>query len=92
MFKQTVNSARIWGVLFAVFALSAGYDVATAKQSILIPALGLVGFGAMAVASFITSKRLQENGEAPSKANAMETGFLAVGIIAILARIALRYF
>jgi hypothetical protein len=91
MFTTTANSARIWGFLFGALALFSVYDLATAKGAILIPALGLAGFGGLAVAHFFTSKRLAAAGQSPSKASSIEVAFLALGIVAILVRMYFRY-
>jgi hypothetical protein len=91
MFTTTANSARIWGFLFGALALFSVYDLATEKQNMLIPALGVAGFGGLAVAHFMTSKRLAAAGQSPSKASSLEVAFLALGIVAILVRMYFRY-
>jgi hypothetical protein len=91
MFTTTANSARIWGILFAALALFSAIEVAMVKQSILIPMLGLIGFGALAAAYFMTRKRLSAAGQSAGKNTSLELGLQVVGIVAILARMYFRY-
>jgi hypothetical protein len=91
MFTTTANSSRIWAILFGVLALLSGYELASATQSVLLPALGFVGFGTFAAASFLTYKRMSAAPQSGSKASTLEVGLQVGGIVAILARMYFRY-
>ena len=91
MFTTTANSSRIWAILFGVLALLSAYELASATQSVLLPALGFVGFGTFALASFLTYRRMSAGGQNASKAPPLEVGLQVVGIVAILARMYFRY-
>ena len=90
VFKDTPTSVRMWQVLFAIIALTNAPALFDGTSPPLPAWLGVIGFAMFCVSYQFRHQRIAL-AEAGSKMSNVEKVTFGLGIVALLARVALRF-